>query len=178
MCPPAIKSSLCYLVPCPRVFRPDPRAPKRYMDFIQPKPEMFRELEKKPWMSEGEMSKFTGRIVADGGDARRIGQVTQYDIRKQVGENLVSLSMTVRPDFVAVIGNIQPGVKDLFKAEDWEVIKNLTHNGLMRFEDYHGGLPRYVTVESGGGRNPFFEYYALDRFMLAAFVLRVFKVMV
>ena len=148
------------------------------MDFSPPEPETFRELDKEPWMSEGEMSTFAGRIVKDGGYAGRIGHVTQYDIKKRVGENMISLSMTVRPDFVAVIGNIQPGVKDLFKAKDWEVIKNLTHNGLMRFENYHGGLPRSVTVESGGGRNPFFEYYALDRDMLAAFVLRVFKVVV
>jgi hypothetical protein len=148
------------------------------MDFSPPEPETFRELDKEPWMSEGEMSTFAGRIVTDGGYAGRIGQVTQYDIRKQVGENMISLSMTVRPDFVAVIGNIQPGVKDLFKAEDWEFIKNLTHNGLVRFDNYYGGLPRYVTVESGGGHNPFFEYYALDRDSLAAFVLRVFKVVV
>jgi len=148
------------------------------MDFSPPEPETFRELYKKPWMSEGEMSTFAGRIVTDGGYAGRIGLVTQYDIKKRVGENIISLSMTVRPDFVAVIGNIQPGVKDLFKAEDWEVIKNLTPDGPEHSKNYLVGLPRYVTVDSGGGYNPFFEYYALDRASLAAFVLRVFKVVV
>jgi hypothetical protein len=148
------------------------------MDFSPPEPETFRELYKKPWMSEGEMSTFAGRIVTDGGYAGRIGHVTQYDIKKRVGENIISLSMTVRPDFVAVIGNIQPGVKDLFKAEDWEVIKNLTPYGPEHSKNYKVGLARYVTVDSGGGHNPFFEYFALNRDSLAAFVLRVFKVVV
>jgi hypothetical protein len=148
------------------------------MDFSPPEPETFRELYKQPWMSEGEMSQFAGMIVADGGYAGRIGQVTQYDIRKQVGENMISLNMTVRPDFVVVMGNIQPGVKDLFKAEDWEVIKNLTPDAPVQSKNYLVGLPRYVTVDSGGGYNPFFEYYALNRDSLAAFVLRVFKVVV
>ena len=148
------------------------------MDFSPPEPETFRELEKKPWMSEGEMSTFAGRIVTDGGYAGRIGHVTQYNIRKRVGENMISLSMTVRPDFVAVIGNIQPGVKDLFKAEDWEVIKNLTPDGPEHVEAYEVGLSKMVTVTSGKGYNPFFEFYATNRDVLAAFVLRVFKVVV
>jgi hypothetical protein len=148
------------------------------MDFSPPEPETFRELYKKPWMSEGEMSRFAGQIVADGGYAGRIGQVTQYDIKKRVGENMISLSMTVRPDFVAVIGNIQPGVKDLFKAEDWNIIKNLTPDGPEYAEAYEVDMSKMVVVTSGGGYNPFFEFYATNRDMLAAFVLRVFKVVV
>lgn len=146
------------------------------MDFNMPEPETFPGLEKEPWMSESEMSQFAGMIIDDGGYAGRTGQATQFDIKKQVGANLVSLSMIVRADFVAVVGNIQPGLQDLFKAEDWNVIKDLAHDGPEHFENYQVDLPTYVTVSAGDGYNPYFEFFASDKDMLAAFVLRVFKV--
>jgi hypothetical protein len=86
--------------------------------------------------------------------------------------------MTVKPMNVLVMGSIQPGLKDLFKAEDWDVIKNLTPDGPESYQFYFGNLPRHITVASGGGYKPYFELSVTDMDTLWFFVWLVFKVVV
>jgi len=148
------------------------------MDYTPPAQETFPDMETNRWMSEGEMSRLVGNIVTTGGYAGRTGRSTTFEVRKQVDANLVSLTMTVKPMNVLVMGSIQPGLKDLFKAEDWDVIKNLTPDGPESYQFYFGNLPRHITVASGGGYKPYFELSVTDMDTLLFFVWLVFKVAV
>jgi len=164
-------------LPAPAYLGPT-RAPvsERYMDYPRPERETFTEMGTNPWMSKGDINAIVGNLVTTGGYAGRTGDSTTFEVRKQVYGNTISLDMTVTPASVLVTGEIQPGIKDLFRAHDWDVIKNLTPDGLENYEQYLVDLPRYVTVISGGGYKPHFEFYAADRATLAAVVQRIFKV--
>ena len=146
------------------------------MDYPRPERETFTEMGTNRWMSRGDMSKLVGKLVTTGGYAGRTGDSTTFEVRKQVYGNTISLDMTVTPGTVLVTGEIQPGIRDLFKTEDWDVIKNLTPAGPEHYENYEVDLPRYVTVVSGGGYKPHFEFFAHNRAMLATVVQRIFKI--
>ena len=146
------------------------------MDYNPPEQETFPEMETNRWMSEGEMSRLVGNIVTTGGYAGRTGRSTTFEVRKRVYGNTISLDITITPVSVLVTGEIQLGIKDLFRAQDWDVIKNLTPDGLEHYELYQVDLPKYVTVTSGGGYKPHFEFYAHNRNTFATVMKRIFKV--
>jgi hypothetical protein len=146
------------------------------MDYPRPESETFSEMGTNPWMSRQDINAIVGNLVATGGYAGRTGDSTTYEVRKRVYGNTISLDITITPSRVLVTGEIQPGIKDLFRAQDWDVIKNLTPDGLEHYERYQVDLPKYVTVTSGGGYKPHFEFYAHDRNTFATVMKRIFKV--
>jgi hypothetical protein len=146
------------------------------MDYPRSETETFTEMGTNRWMSRPDMIQLVSRIVKNGGYYRRTGDSTTFEIRKQVDADTISLDMTVLPSTVLVSGKIQPGMDRLFDKESWDAMKHMKPTDPENFEHFLVPLPRHVAVMWGGGYEPHFEFYAADRVMLAAFVLRIFKV--
>ena len=146
------------------------------MDHPRPTGQTFTEMGTNPWMSRRDMIKLVSMIVKNGGDSGRTGDSTTFEIRKQVDDDKISLDMTVLPSTVLVSGKTQPGMDRLFDEEDWDAIQHMRATDPENFVHFEVPLPRRVAVMWGGGYEPHFEFYAANRTMLAAFVLRVFKI--
>ena len=140
------------------------------------------------------MRELAAKIAGPTGYYRRYGSSTMFEIKKQVGNNVMIIRLTVAPKSIStsgdilpglihISGDIQPGLQDLFQGH-WDIVKAYTPDSSPTYmaevyvERFPGREVRYyyAGVNYGGGYKTNFAVNAYTHDELACLVKLIFKV--
>jgi hypothetical protein len=145
------------------------------MDHLRPVDVQLSAKDMTFWKSRKEMGRLVSKIAGDTGRGMRIGDSTTVEISKRVGAFQLVIFMTVYQQTMRISGEIQLGLKDLFR-DDWPTVKAYTQEAPHATEMFEMGLALPVFTHYGGGVKPYFVMHVVTDTELAFMVKRIFKV--
>ena len=138
------------------------------MDFPRP---ADRQFDTPTMISETEMIRLVAKLVGTTGTGMRVGRSTTFEIKKHT----IRIQLTAMPNTIRIAGDIQPGLRDLFR-DHWDTVRAYTPTSPDDMRDFPVGLAQDATVNFGGGYKPYFVVHAYNQAELAIIMHRIFKV--